>query len=131
MITKGPKFFSDGSTVSSSTVGPSINIDMTVDDLLYVRAGEPFKIPASIKGRPVPKVTWDYYGKAKSHKKDKLHTLPEDSQVRLITTRSLFHHIATTTRRKDCEVLTPSSEGINSCFIDLNLYLQTVFMYSG
>lgn len=62
---------------------PALSIDMIVDDLLYVRAGDPFRIPASIKGRPVPKVTWEYDGKAKSHKKNKLHTLPVDSEVKL------------------------------------------------
>lgn len=61
---------------------PAINIDMMVDDLLYVRAGDAFKIPATIKGRPAPKVTWEFTGKAKSHKKNKLHTLPVDSEVR-------------------------------------------------
>ncbi|KAF3843790.1 hypothetical protein F7725_002639 [Dissostichus mawsoni] len=61
---------------------PAINIDMMVDDLLYVRAGDAFKIPATIKGRPTPKVTWEFTGKAKSHKKNKLHTLPVDSEVR-------------------------------------------------
>lgn len=63
-------------------MGPSITIDMLVDDLLYVRAGDPIKIPATIKGRPVPKVTWEFDGKAKAHKKNKLHTLPVDSEVR-------------------------------------------------
>lgn len=55
---------------------------MIVDDLLYIRAGDPIRIPATIKGRPVPKVTWDFYGKAKTHVKNKLHTLPMDSEVR-------------------------------------------------
>lgn len=64
------------------TVEPSITIDMIVDDLLYIRAGDPIRIPATIKGRPVPKVTWDFYGKAKTHQKNKLHTLPVDSEVR-------------------------------------------------
>lgn len=63
-------------------MGPSITIDMLVDDLLYVRAGDSIKIPATIKGRPVPKVTWEFDGKAKAHKKNKLHTLPVDSEVR-------------------------------------------------
>lgn len=64
------------------TVAPSITIDMIVEDLLYIRAGDPVRIPATIKGRPVPKVTWDFYGKAKTQVKNKLHTLPVDSEVR-------------------------------------------------
>ena len=75
-------FFTD---FSHSTVPPSLSIDMIVDDLLYIRAGDPIRIPAIIKGRPIPKVTWDFYGKAKAHKKNKLHTLPVDSEVRLDT----------------------------------------------
>lgn len=68
------------------SVPPSITIDVVVDDLLYVRAGDPIRIPATIKGRPVPKVTWDFEGKAKSHKKNKLHTLPVDSEVTSLAT---------------------------------------------
>lgn len=55
---------------------------MTAEDLLCIRAGDPIRIPTTIRGRPTPKVTWDFDGKAKSHKKKKLHTLPVDSQVR-------------------------------------------------
>lgn len=68
--------------ISPPTVPPSITINVQADDLLCIRAGDPIRIPATIKGRPVPKVTWDFYGKAKSHKKNKLHTLPVDSEVR-------------------------------------------------
>lgn len=71
--------------VSYLTVGPSISIDVVVEDLLCIRAGDPIRIPATIKGRPVPKVTWEFDGKAKSHKKNKLHTLPVDSEVRPYT----------------------------------------------
>lgn len=71
--------------VSLWTVPPSISIDVTADDLLCIRAGDPIRIPATIKGRPAPKVTWDFEGKAKSHKKNKLHTLPVDSEVRRLT----------------------------------------------
>lgn len=67
---------------SDFTVPPSISIDVTADDLLCIRAGDPIRIPATIKGRPAPKVTWDFDGKAKSHKKNKLHTLPIDSEVK-------------------------------------------------
>lgn len=70
------------SLTSPPTVPPSIMINVQADDLLCIRAGDPIRIPATIKGRPVPKVTWDFQGKAKSHKKKKLHTLPVDSQVR-------------------------------------------------
>ena len=63
-------------------VAPSISLDVLADDLLCIRAGDPIRIPATIKGRPVPKVTWEFDGKAKSHKKNKLHTLPVDSEVR-------------------------------------------------
>lgn len=65
------------------TVPPSICLDVMADDLLCIRAGDPIRIPATIKGRPAPKVTWDFDGKAKSHKKNKLHTLPVDSEVSL------------------------------------------------
>lgn len=71
--------------VSMWTVPPSISIDVTADDLLCIRAGDPIRIPATIGGRPAPKVTWDFDGKAKSHKKNKLHTLPVDSEVRPLT----------------------------------------------
>lgn len=54
---------------------------MTAEDLLCIRAGTPIKIPVIITGRPVPKVTWEFGGKAKTEKKDRLHTLPVDSQV--------------------------------------------------
>lgn len=67
--------------VSMWTVPPSISLDVMADDLLCIRAGDPIRIPATIKGRPAPKVTWDFDGKAKAHKKNKLHTLPVDSEV--------------------------------------------------
>ena len=65
----------------TSTVEPKLMLDMLADDLLCIRAGDPIRIPVIIKGRPVPKVTWDFDGKAKSHKKNKVHTLPVDSEV--------------------------------------------------
>lgn len=64
-----------------SIVPPFISIDVLLEDFFCIRAGDPIRIPATIKGRPVPKVTWDFTGKAKSHKKNKLHTLPVDSEV--------------------------------------------------
>lgn len=70
------------SPISLYSVPPAISIDVMADDLVGIRAGDPVKIPATIKGRPIPKVTWDFAGKAKSHKKNKLHTLPVDSEVR-------------------------------------------------
>lgn len=80
--------FTDVSTdVSYLAVPPSITINVMVDDLLCIRAGDPIRIPATIKGRPVPKVTWEFDGKAKSHKKNKLHTLPVDSEVRPYTAK--------------------------------------------
>lgn len=63
------------------TAGPKIFMDISAHDLLCIRAGSPFKIPATITGRPVPKVTWEFDGKAKTEKKDRLHILPVDSQV--------------------------------------------------
>ena len=55
---------------------------MMADDLLFVRAGEPFKIPVIVEGRPAPKVVWDFYGKAPTERKNKLHQLPIDCTVR-------------------------------------------------
>ncbi|XP_064868260.1 titin-like [Oncorhynchus nerka] len=62
-------------------VEPKILIDCVVEDLLCVRAGHSFRIPAIIKGRPVPKVTWEFTGPAKTHKKNRLHVLPVDSEL--------------------------------------------------
>lgn len=64
------------------TVPPVITIDVMAEELVNIRAGDPIRIPATIKGRPAPKVTWDYEGKAKSEKKNKLHTIPVEAQVR-------------------------------------------------
>lgn len=60
-------------------------MDITAEELLCIRAGTPIKIPVTVTGRPVPKVTWEFDGKAKTEKKDRLHTLPVDSQVSLLT----------------------------------------------
>lgn len=81
------------------TVPPSISIDVTAEDLLCIRAGDPIRIPATIKGRPAPKVTWDFDGKAKSHKKNKLHTLPVDSEVRHLTWHHTFVCLKATARQ--------------------------------
>lgn len=56
-------------------------MNISADELLCIRAGSPIKIPVTVAGRPVPKVTWEFEGKAKAEKKDRLHTLPVDSQV--------------------------------------------------
>uniref|UniRef100_A0A665TER9 Uncharacterized protein n=1 Tax=Echeneis naucrates TaxID=173247 RepID=A0A665TER9_ECHNA len=46
-------------------------------------AGKPVRIPATITGRPVPKVTWTFDGTAETEKKNDIHTLPIDSEVRI------------------------------------------------
>lgn len=71
------------------TAAPKIFLDISAHELLCIRAGTPFKIPATITGRPAPKVTWEFDGKAKTEKKDRLHVLPVDSQV---TSFSDFKH---------------------------------------
>lgn len=45
---------------------PEIFLDLGAQDLLSCRAGTTIKIPAVIKGRPVPKTFWEYEGKAKT-----------------------------------------------------------------
>lgn len=44
---------------------PEIFIDVGAQDLLSCRTGTTIRIPAVIKGRPVPKVTWEFEGDAK------------------------------------------------------------------
>lgn len=63
------------------TAEPKIFMDISAEELICIRAGLPIKIPVTITGRPVPKVTWEFDGKAKTEKKHHLHTLPVDSQV--------------------------------------------------
>ncbi|NXB26222.1 TITIN protein, partial [Rhagologus leucostigma] len=50
---------------------PEIFLDLGAQDLLSCRAGTTIKIPAVIKGRPVPKTFWEYEGKAKTAAKVK------------------------------------------------------------
>lgn len=66
-----------------SPVEPAVSLDVNAHDLLYCRAGTTIRIPATITGRPVPKVTWTFVdGTAETEKKNDLHTLPVDSEVR-------------------------------------------------
>lgn len=59
-----------------------VSLDVSAHDLLNCRAGTTVRIPATITGRPVPKVTWTFDGTAATEKKNELHTLPVDSEVR-------------------------------------------------
>lgn len=65
-----------------SLVEPTVTLDVSAQDLLNCRAGTTIKILATITGRPVPKVTWTFDGTAETEKKNELHTLPIDSEVR-------------------------------------------------
>lgn len=65
-----------------SLVEPTVTLDVSAQDLMNCRAGTTIKIPATITGRPVPKVTWTFDGTAETEKKNELHTLPIDSEVR-------------------------------------------------
>lgn len=64
-------------------VEPMVTLDVSAHDLLNCRAGTSIRIPATITGRPIPKVTWTFDGTAETEKKNELHTLPIDSEVRL------------------------------------------------
>lgn len=66
------------------TVEPTISLEVSAHDLLSCRAGSMIKIPTVITGRPTPKVTWTFDGTAETEKKNELHTLPIDSDVRSI-----------------------------------------------
>lgn len=48
------------------TEEPEIFLDIGAQDFLSCRAGTTIKIPAVIKGRPVPKTFWEFEGKAKT-----------------------------------------------------------------
>lgn len=65
-------------------VEPTLSLDVSAYDLLTCRAGTTIRIPVSISGRPVPKVTWTFDGPAETEKKNELHTLPIDSEVRFV-----------------------------------------------
>lgn len=65
------------------TEEPVITLEVTANELLNCRAGTTIKIPATISGKPLPNVTWDFDGTAPTEKKNERHTLPEDSEVGL------------------------------------------------
>lgn len=65
------------------TEEPVITLEVTVNELLNCRAGTTIKIPATISGKPIPNVTWDFDGTAPTEKKNERHTLPKDSEVGL------------------------------------------------
>lgn len=65
------------------TEEPVITLEVTAHELLNCRAGTTIKIPATISGKPVPNVTWDFDGTAPTEKKNERHTLPADSEVGL------------------------------------------------
>lgn len=69
------------SVFSLCPVEPNVTLDVSAHDLLNCRAGTTVRIPATITGRPVPKVTWTFDGAAETEKKNELHTLPVDSEV--------------------------------------------------
>lgn len=60
-----------------------MTLDVSAHDLLNCRAGTTIKVPVTVMGRPVPKITWTFDGTAETEKKNELHTLPIDSEVRL------------------------------------------------
>ncbi|KAJ8416941.1 hypothetical protein AAFF_G00328190 [Aldrovandia affinis] len=74
--------------VKEIQVEPSITVDVNVQELLFVQAGSTIRIPAIIEGRPIPKVTWEFEGGAKTVMKDGIHVLPVDSQIESTDTTS-------------------------------------------
>lgn len=79
--------------VSLYPVEPTVTLDVSAHDLLNCRAGTTVRIPATITGRPIPKVTWTFDGTAETEKKNELHTLPVDSEV-----SPTFHQVLTQRR---------------------------------
>ena len=63
-------------------VEPAMTLNVNAHELLTCRAGTPLQIPVSFSGRPTPKLTWTFDGPAESEKKNDVHTLPIDSEVR-------------------------------------------------
>ena len=66
------------------TEEPKITLDVNAQDLLFCPAGSTIRIPASFKGRPMPKVSWEFEGGAKTEIKDRVHVLPVNSEVSLL-----------------------------------------------
>lgn len=57
-------------------------LEVSAHDLLSCHAGTTIKIPATVSGRPTPKVKWEYDGTAATAIKNEQHTLPVESEVR-------------------------------------------------
>lgn len=57
-------------------------MDVDAHELVSIRAGAPIKIPATITGRPMPKFSWNFDGTAETEKKNEVHTLPVDVEVK-------------------------------------------------
>ncbi|TWW80211.1 Titin [Takifugu flavidus] len=70
-------------------IEPTVTLDVSAHDLLNCRAASTIRIPATITGRPLPKVTWTFDGTAETEKKDDLHTLPVDSEIHSSGTTSV------------------------------------------
>lgn len=48
---------------------PEISIDVGAQDFLSCRSGTTIRIPAIVRGRPIPKTTWEFEGEAKKSAK--------------------------------------------------------------
>lgn len=86
------RWFNKSSFCVCRSVEPMVSLDVTAHDLLNCRAGTTIRIPATITGRPIPKVTWTFDGTAETEKKNELHTLPIDSEVRTLTLTHSFSY---------------------------------------